>query len=318
MSFQELRRQCDRDGIGPLFWDLLVEVCGRIARRYPPESYNHGESWSEEAFRDLAQEVALDRLLSENQLEYVLSLATDEDSLSRLLAFQARRVLAHRRTTTVVDRVTTRVRAIAQAPPYVVVTVGSDLFVSPAGGGRDPAYLSDADLRRGADLIDSIPRLPSSPGAARESKVYAGADVQELLQRLVSTFDGVTLGDIRKILEITLTAWLPTILRDGEEDHPSGSAPELELQRSQMTTLIDSLVRELDPIHRLVLLGKSQGVSDGQLATRMGRSRPWLADRKSEVLNIVESRLIAELPEELHTEATRNLLDELAILEETP
>jgi hypothetical protein len=317
VSFQELRRQCDRDGIGPLFWDVLVEVCGRIARRYPPESYNNGESWSEEAFRDLAQEVALDRLLGENQLEYVLNLATDEDSLGRLLAFQARRVLSHRRATTVVDRLTTRVRAIAQSPPYEVADLGSDLFVSPAGGGRDPAFLPDADLRRGADLIDSIPRLPSSPGAARESKVYAGANVHELLQRLVSNFDGVALGDIRKILEITLTAWLPTILRDGEEDPDSGSTPELELQRSHMAMLIDALVQELDPVHRLVLLGKSQGVSDGELATRMGRSRPWLADRKGEVLSIVESRLIAELPEELHTEATRNLLDELAFLEET-
>lgn len=317
MSFLELRRQCERDGIGPLFWDLLVEVCGRIARRYPPESYNHGESWSAEAFRDLAQEVTLERLIGENQLEYVLSLATDEDSLGRLLAFQARRVLSHRRATTVVDRLTTRVRAIAQAPPYEVVALGSDLFISPTGGGRDPAYLSDADLRRGVDLIDSIPRLPSSPGAARESKVYTGADVQELVQRLVSSFEGLTLSDIRKILEIALTAWLPTILRDGEEDHHSGSAPELELQRSQMTTLIDALVQELDPVHRLVLLGKSQGVSDGELATRIGRSRPWLADRKGEVLSIVESRLIAELPEELHAEATRALLDELALLEET-
>ncbi len=317
MSFLELRQQCERDGIGPLFWDLLVAVCGRIARRYPPDSFNQGESWSEEAFRDLAQEVALERLLGENQIAYVLSLATDEDSLARLLAFQVRRVLSHRRAMTVVDRLATRVRSVVQSAPYEVVALGSDLFVSPAGGGRDPAYLSDADLRRGADLIDSIPRLPSSPGAARESKVYGGADVLELVKRLVSSFDGLTLGDIRRILEITLTAWLPTILRDGEEDHHFRSAPELELQRSQMTTLIDALVRELDPVHRLVLLGKSQGVSDGELASRMGRSRPWLADRKGEVLRIVETRLIAELPEELHTEATRALLDELALLEET-
>jgi hypothetical protein len=84
-----------------------------------------------------------------------------------------------------------------------------------------------------------------------------------------------------------------------------------------MTTLINALVRELDPVHRIVLLGKSQGVSDGELAARMGRSRPWLADRKGEVLRIVETRLIEQLPEELHTAATRALLDELAFLEES-
>jgi hypothetical protein len=316
VTFTDLRRECERDGIGPLLWEALVAVCGRIARRYPPVSYNHGEPWSEEAIRDLAQEVALERLLGENQLDYVLGLATDDDSLGRLLAFQARRVLVHRRATTVVDRLIIRVRGIVRSEPYETVDLPSDTFHSFSLGGRDPGYLPDPELRRGAGLIDSIPRLPSSPTALRESRVYGAEDLRELVRRLVVAFGGITLGDVRKILEITLTAWLPTILREGEEDHLSGSTPELELQRSHMATLIDDLVRELDPVHRIVLLGKSQGVSDGELAARVGRSRPWLADRKAEVLHLVESRLIAELPDALHTEAASALLYELALIED--
>ena len=82
MTYQDLLDECNRDGIGSRFWNLLLEVASRVARRYPPEVYNNGEQWSVEAIQDLAQDVALDRLLHENQLEYVLSLATDEDSLS--------------------------------------------------------------------------------------------------------------------------------------------------------------------------------------------------------------------------------------------
>ncbi len=317
MSFLELRRQCERDGIGTLFWETLLSTAGRIARSYPPDVYNHGAPWSEEELRDLAQEVALERLLGENQLDYVLALATDDDSLRRLLAFQVRRVLSHRRTTTVVDRLVARARVLVKSASFEVVGLGSDGFIRPINGGREPGFLTDADCRRGAESIDSIPRLPSSPTAARESKVYSSEGLKELLGRLVAEFEGIALGDVRRILELTLTAWLPTILREGgEEKHIADSTPELELERSQMTLLVSSLVQELDPVHRTVLLGKSQGVSDGLLAARIGRSRPWLADRKAEVLALVENRLINQLPQELHTEATRALLDGLGLLED--
>jgi hypothetical protein len=316
VSFAEIRSECDRDGIGPLFWATLVETAGRVARSYPPDAYNNGERWSEESIRDLAQEVALERLLGENQLDYVLTLATDDDSLRRLVAFQIRRVLSHRRTTTVVDRLVSRIRALVASESLESISLGADVFILPTSGGRQPGFLPDADLRRGAECIASIPRLTSSPTAARESKVYPAEGLKELIGRLIREFDGIALGDMRRILELTLTAWLPTVLRDGEEDYVADSTPELELQRSQLSMLISSLVQELDPIHRTVLLGKSQGASDGELAARVGRSRPWLADRKAEVLNLVESRLINQLPLELHTEATRALLDELTMLED--
>src|SRR4051812_48588269 len=117
MRFAELLLECERDGIGPLFWDLLLSVSRRVARRYPPNVYNHGEPWSDEAVIDLAQDVALERLLGENQLAYVLSLATNEDSLSRLLAFQVRRVLAHRRGITLVDPLLSPGKTLLPPPP---------------------------------------------------------------------------------------------------------------------------------------------------------------------------------------------------------
>jgi hypothetical protein len=124
------------------------------------------------------------------------------------------------------------------------------------------------------------------------------------------------LSDIRRILEFALTAWLPTVLRDHEEDSSSFAAPGDESERALMNDLIDSLAAALDPVHRVVLLEKSQGTSDDDIARRVGRSRPWIADRKSEVLARVQVELIDQLPDLLHDEAVRELLDALAALEE--
>lgn len=316
MSYDELWRQCRRDGIGPLFWELLLAVCGRVARKYPPAHYNNSEAWSEESIRDLAQDVALQRLLSESQLEYVLDLATDEDSLARLLAFQVRRVLSHRRSTTVVDRLLKRVDEELDDDAYETVQLGSDRFVRSRKIARDPRALTDAEVRRAVALIGNVPRIPSNPSGVRESKVYNGENLRLLLREILGEFGGFLISDLRRILEVALTAWLPTVLRADEENHRSRLTPEIELSRTAMPTLIDNVIAQLDDAHRVVLLGKSQDTSDGELARRMGRSRPWIADRKSEVLAIVERQLVAELPEELHGEATRALLEELARLDD--
>ena len=315
MSYPDLLNECKRDGIGPLFWGLLLAVAGRVARRYPPEVYNNGEPWSEEAIHDLAQDVALDRLIHENQLEYVLSVATDEDSLSRLLAFQVRRVLNHRRSKTVVDRLLARIRQFDLEADFQITIFGSDQFLSPLDNGREPAILSEAELRRGSVLIDPIPRLASNPNSERESKVYSGSDLVKLVRLLVHEFNGISLHDVRRILGITLTAWLPTILRDYEEDHVEASTPELEAQRSEMRAMIDGFVTDLSSTLRTILLGKGQGLSDGELARRLGRSRPWVADRKHEALEMVERNVISGLPSTLHDEAARLILEEAAALE---
>lgn len=315
MSYRDLFEECERHGMGPLLWGLLVEVAGRVAGRYPPKVYSDTERWSEESIRDLAQDVALDRLIGENQLEYVLDQATDEDSLSRLLAFQVRRTLAGRRSITVVDRLLARVREFDLETIFRVTGLGAYQFISPRDSGREPASLSEADVRRGSVLIAPIPRIASRPDASRESKVYSGRNLMEVVRVLVREFDGISLHDLRRILEITLTAWLPTILQIDEEGHVEPSIPELEVERSEMSTLIGDFVTDLGSEHRTVLLGKAQGLADDDLATHMGRSRPWIADRKREVFEMVDSRVMSRLPSALHSEAAWLLVDEAAALE---
>jgi DNA-binding Xre family transcriptional regulator len=322
VRYEALREECDRERIGPLLWSLLVEVAGRVARKYPPHLYNDGETWSEEAHADLAQEVALARLIEENQLGYVLTAAEQSsgdryEALARLLAFQVRRVLSHRRRKTVVDRLHSRVKALVAGPGFQTVEVGGDTAVALEGGGPSAArQLSDDEIRRGASLIAAVPRLPSRLDAERESKVYTAAHLEEAVRTLAGSLGPLFLGDIRRILELVLTAWVPTLLRDHEEDYASATtSTELELERAEMRTTIASLAADLDPVHRVVLLGKSQDISDGDLAQRVGISRPTLAKRKTEALARVQAELIEELPRALHDEAIRHLLDACAVLE---
>lgn len=321
MRYEALREECERERIGPLLWALLVEVAGRVARKYPPHLYNGGETWSEEAHADLAQEVALARLIEEHQLEYVLATADQSsgdryEALARLLAFQVRRVLSHRRRKTVVDRLHSRIKSMIAGPDFQTAELGGDTAIVLDGDPSSARQLSDDEVRRGASLIASVPRLPSRLDAERESKVYTAAHLEEVVRTLADSMGPLFLSDIRRILELTLTAWVPTLLRDHEDDYASTSPPpELELERAQMQTTIATLVSDLDPVHRVVLIGKSQDISDGDLAQRVGISRPTLAKRKSEALTRVQAELIEELPSALHDEAIRHLLEACADLE---
>ena len=317
MSYQDLLDECSRDGIGPLFWTVFRDVVDRTCHRYPPEVYNTAGSWSEEAINDLVQDVYLHRLIEENQLAYVLTMATDEGPLRGLLAFQVRRTLAHRKSVTVVDRLVKRVAKLAsEGPEFRIYELSYDSFITLVAGGRERGDLAEAEIRRGSGVIHSIPRLATSAAAKRESKVYHKEDLCQILRLLVATFDGISLRDIRKILENSLTAWLPTILYEYEEDWVDRSGPELEVARSEMTGIVKKFAANLDPDLRVTLLGKAHGLADGKIAGCLSYSRPLVAKHKGEVLKMLKEDLIAHLPPCLIDEATRLLLDELVILED--
>ena len=316
MTYTLLVEECaTNNGIGPRFYELLIKVATRVVPAYRPEIFNGGETWSTESVLDLVHDVVVDRLMQQDQLEYVLDNAADENELSALLAHQVRRVLTHRRTVTVVDRLIQRVSSLINEPRFEVIGSGEARFVSVGPPQRQPMPLPERELRAGALAIDVIPRLASSPQLERESKVYHGKDLEQLVATLAELFGGITVRDIRKILEITLTGWLPTILPIDEAAHVSGSSPEDEADRSEMNHLVMRFADSLEPTLRTVLLGKANGMSDGKLAEALGRSRPWIADQKYAALELVETELFAHVPAKLHADAGQLLLDRLTTLE---
>lgn len=321
MTYEQLREEYSKEGIGVLIWELLQEVTGRVARTYRTDHFNGGEPWTDQSIAVLAQDVAESLLADQRgQLHYVFQAADEEtgdrlSTLQALLGTKVKHSLRARRRKTPVDRLVTRVRALVEQPPYATLNVGRDTTVVLTADLHPARQLTDGEIRRGASLIDSIPRINTRTNAQRESKIYDKVRLEEVVKRLVTALEPILLADIRKILENLLTAWVPTLLESTEEDHASFSTPETELARSQMRDHIDTFAATLEPVHRLVLIGKSQKVSDDELAVLAGMSRPTLIKRRETIYRRVEAELLEGLPDSFHNEAMRELLHACGELE---
>jgi len=301
--------------IGPRIWDLLVEVTGRVCRRYPPHVYADDSQWNGASIEDLAQSVALERLLGESQLDYIFMRASADpgrglENIEGLLALQVQRTLAHRRAPSVVDRLVRRIKQLLQSAPEGIAAreVGTDIWIY-ALPEPPLAPLTSSDRHRGVHRITDLPRIPSNPRGERESKVYGSPQLAELVDRLCAEFGGLYLSDLRRILEDLLTAWLPEILYDTEVDSPSGDPQTSNLEVTEMTTQLQELLGELTDSQIAVMIGKSNGVSDTRLATQLSCSRPTVIKYRGEYAEVVGRFLINDVPEHHHTIAMEMLLE---------
>lgn len=315
-SFADLRREYEVETIGRQIWDLLLEITASVARRYPPDIYNRGEKWGKGPYEDLAQDVAVDLLLAENQIDYIFDIARRIEDVRRLLVRQVKRALYRRRTTTVVDRLLARTRRIASEPPFMIREVGNQRWITLADDPRPFHDLSAAELRAAVGVAHGVPRLVASQRAERASMVYTSLALRELLELVVSELGGLSERDLARIFEDLLTAWLPSSLGDGEGDEPSAAeAPgtvDDSLAVSELGDKIRMLTSSLDNVDATVLLGKAQGFSDAALARRLGRSRPWVADRKTVLLGRLTDDLLSDVDEDQRDEAARLLIEELS------
>jgi len=309
MTLAELRVEYQSVRIGPRIWALVLEMTGAVARRYPPRVYNDGEPWSDESVQDLAQQVVADRLLGEAQLEYVFDQAASLEAWRRLLALQVRRTLAHRRRKTVVDRLLTRVRRLAQEPPFRLHSAGRQVWFSGGDFSGPLADLSDSAISRIAGAVRHIPQLAASSSSSRASMIYTTVDLRLLLERAVSEVGALSERDLARVLEILLTSWLPTFLQDPEGDYPSEeSTPEAAAEDAQMRAAVERFARGLSEPERWILLSKSQGIADRDIGARLGRSRPWVAKRKRDVLERLATELMSQFDADCHVPAMENLL----------
>ena len=309
MIFEELRTEYEAVRIGPSIWGLVRELSGNIARRYPPGIYNDGAPWSDDSVEDLAQQVVLDRLLREAQLEYLFDQATSLDSFRRLLTLQVRRTLGHRRRRTVVDRLLSRVRRIAQTAPFRIRTVGKAVWISHGDSGVPLVDLPTHRISQLANSVRDIPQLLASPRSTRASMVYTTADLRLLLERVLEQVSVVSERDLARILEVLLTSWFPTFLQDPEGEYPSDEpTPEAIAEDAETSSAVRAFVVGLSEEERWIVLSKSQGIADGEIALRLERSRPWVAQQKQSVLRRMETELMSRLEEDRYLSTMEQLL----------
>lgn len=315
-SFVDLSREYKAETIGRLIWDLLLEITESVAHRYPPNIYNEGESWNAGSYEELAQDVAVYLLLAENQIHYIFDIAQEIEDVRRLLVRQVKRALYRRRWPTVVDRLLARTRRIAAESPFTIREVGRQRWITLADDPGPFRDLTDAELRSAVRAASEVPRLIASPRAERASMVYTTPALRELLELVLGELRGLSERDLARIFENLLTAWLPSSLGDGEGAEPSAAeAPgtaDTSLAASELGDTIRMFTSSLDNVDATVLLGKAQGISDDALARRLGRSRPWVADRKKALLDRLTDDLMSDVEEDLRDEAAQLLVDDLS------
>ena len=311
MTLPELRAEHESVTIGPRIWELVFELTRSVSRRYPTSVYNNGGAWTDESVTDLAQEVVLERLPGEAQLQFLFDQAVDLESWRRLLTLQVRRTLSRRRKKTVIDRLLSRVRRLGQKPPFRVETFGAKVWILSDSAEGDFVDLTDAGVSRLASSVRHIPQLVVDPQRSRASMVYRTSDLRDLLRIVVGEIGAVSEGDLARILELLLTSWVPTFLEDTEqmlERDSEITGPVESLEISEMRSVMSTFVARLSEADQQILLSKSQGVSDAEIARSLGRSRPWVAQRKQAVLDRVGSEVMRDFDDGLQMDAMEMLL----------
>jgi len=299
--------------IGPLIWTLTVELAGMVGRRYRPAAYNRGAAWDDASVEELAQETAVELLIGERQIDYIFTAADSTEDVRRLLVRNVKRALWRRHSETVVDRLMGRVRRTASQPPFRLQSEAGQRWITLVEEPGTPRALNDAELRAASAAAHRAPRLIEREDAERASMVYAPAALRELLHAVIGVTGGVFENDLARILRILLTAWLPASLVSVESDDladtTAGVRPANDgIDRQDMETAMRDLVESMTVNDLTVLVCKTQGLSDQSVAERLGRSRPWVADRKEAVLSRTDATL-ARVPEPLHDEAAAHLLE---------
>ena len=260
---------------------------------------------------DLAQEVVLERLLGEAQLQYLFDQATDLESWRRLFTLQVKRTLSRRRQATVLDTLLSRIRRLGREPPLRVETLGSKVWIVSEDSEANFVEFEPSTVTRLAGSIRHIPQMVADQRASRASMVYRTSDLQTLLGLVLEDVGAISESDLAKILELLLTSWLPTFLQDDEQllDRDSElDGPVEMLEKSEMRSVIETFAASLSEAEQQILLSKSQGVPDAETAGSLGRSRPWVAQRKQLVLDRVGNELMRELEGREQTEAMETLL----------
>jgi hypothetical protein len=303
MTFIELRREYEKQRVGETIYGLVLELAGRVSRRYPARVYNGGLAWDEQSIGDLTQEVVLNHLLDEGQLDYIFAEATTLESVRRLLTRQVKRALHKRRPITVIDRLLKRIDALADKgsieriggaiPTYRLL--GSVAEWSPIGSHHETAAVNAAA---------GIPVLYSRLDSSRESQVFTTPALETAVKAFFSVCPVLNEKELRRILEKLLTPWAPASLVPIEYSLETMDQPVIDIDISELDTAVSAWVKALTDEECWVYYYRSRDLPDSAAAARIGKSRATVINIKQRVLEKA-SQLLVDLDPRLHLDAVK-------------
>lgn len=279
-SWADLLEEHHREVIGPLWLNLLEHTVRIVTPRYPPHIYSETGEWNDHTRENLVQTVAVDQLLEQGQLAYIIATATSTDAAAALLNRIVRRTLGHARRRTVIDNLLDRSRALRT-------------FAPAAGAGASTPTVLEA-----AREVARVPRLRIHSDE-RAPTVYSTESLTRVLD-IAQDHLGETLSerDLARILEHVLTSYLPSALVQGDA-RDADTSPELNPdQEAVVTDVVERLLNTLTPEQRTILTMKLSDRSDTEVAVRIGVSRPTASKRFKEATSLIHTA-VADLPTRL-------------------
>lgn len=286
-----LHAEAANQRIGQRWLDEVRTACTEVTRRFDPSVYAVAERvWSDGEIDELVQDVTVEQLLHQGQLAYILDVSRSIDDVRGLLRFRVRRELARRRRRTVVDRLLARLADLLDGDAYELVPGSEPARYRPVGSEAGIEAPSDESLRRAAAAVRLLPTSQAS--GERSSPVFRSEVLGEVASHCFRATDtSLSIDDFGRILREALTSWLPEFLElDEGQDWPAEQASAaIELEDT-----VDSLLAEISEEDRQILHAKLSGVSDTDLASHLGVSRPTAAKRKFDVVNQLRQLMASE------------------------
>jgi len=315
MTFEELKAEYKKSIIGEKIYALLTELSAVVAKKFPSLKFNNGSPWNAESIAELCQEVATEQLLGENQIHYIFREANNLDSVRALFVKQIKRGLNRRGFKSPVDRLITRVKSHAKNGDFeAVIQTKSPKYSFSAKGVRVVAIpISERQISECANLLRQIPIIYTRLDTSRETMIFSPENLLKALDLIFGHIGSVSEPDLHKIFENLLTPWTQTILYLDEPDYDTTNNPTTQGQ--ERGAVFDEVRRFADILtneEKIVLVHKSNDISDESVASIIKKSRPTVAKIKADSFHKVKNKFLSEVDLSNHEFAMHALIDELS------
>ena len=315
MTFEELKAEYEKSIIGEKIYALLTELSAVVAKKFPSLKFNNGSPWNAESIAELCQEIATEQLLGENQIHYIFREANNLDSVRALFVKQIKRGLNRRGFKSPVDRLITRVKSHAKNGDIeAVIQTKSPKYSFSARGVKVVAPpISERQIIDCANLLRQIPIIYTRLDTSRETMIFSPENLLKALDLIFGQIGSVSEPDLHKIFENLLTPWTQTILYLDEEDYDTTKNPTAQGQ--ERGAVFDEVRRFVDILsneEKIVLVHKSNDISDESVASIIKKSRPTVAKIKADSFHKVKNKFLSEVDSSNHEFAMHALIDELS------
>lgn len=273
--------------LGPLWLREIQTAASRVARRYPPTIYARSAEWDDDSIGDLVQDV-VERVLTKGQVEYICDVANDVGHARALIYRQVKMTLIDRRQRTAVDNLFERAVQRLGEPPFAQVR-------SKPRSWRLAESTAEATpfTYRLTSSLAALPRLPGN-GTERASAIWTTKTLSDALTLVCHAVGEIEELDLRRIFDESLTVFATAEFvtnEAGTEDRSGELDPSNLAMGNELTErLLASLTHE----EAFLLAGKWIGHSDGDIARRLGVSRPTAAKYKESAFAKVRDELTSQ------------------------